>query len=92
MLDASRTRAEVARTSKNLTPRTNKEELLTTKEVAALTGFSASYFEKGRIYNYGPTSFKVRGSGKGGKVLYRRSAVEAWLTAEEEAARSQNNG
>ena len=56
----------------------NTRDLLATKEVATITGFSTSFFEKGRVYGYGPDFLKIRG-----KVLYRRSAVEAWLTAHE---------
>ena len=52
----------------------NQSEWLCTKQVAALTGYSASYFEKGRVYGYGPPYYKPRG-----KVTYRRSEVEAWL-------------
>ena len=50
------------------------DEWLCTKQVAALTGYSTSFFEKGRIYGYGPPYYKWRG-----KVLYRKSEVEAWL-------------
>ena len=31
-----------------------KSKLLTTKELANLSGFSTSYFEKGRVLGYGP--------------------------------------
>ncbi len=57
--------------------------LLTTKEVASLTGLSASYFEKGRIYGYGPKFIRLQATGKTGKVLYRLEAVEEWLAAQE---------
>lgn len=57
--------------------------LLTTKEVAKLTGLSTSYFEKGRIYNYGPKFIRLKARGQKGKVLYRRAAVEEWLAAQE---------
>lgn len=56
----------------------NIRDLLTTKEVATVTGFSTSFFEKGRVYGYGPDFLKIRG-----KVLYRKSAVDEWLTAHE---------
>lgn len=55
-----------------------KKPLLTTKEVATLTGFSTSYFEKGRINGYGPDFLRIRG-----RILYRLEAVENWLTAHE---------
>ena len=48
-----------------------------------MTGLSASYFEKGRIYGYGPKFLRLQASGKSGKILYRREAVEAWLAAQE---------
>jgi excisionase family DNA binding protein len=52
------------------------DKLLTTKEVARLTGLSTSTFEKARL--------KSRGNGLswykiGGCIRYRRSEVEAWL-------------
>lgn len=56
----------------------NMRDLLTTKEVATITGFSTSFFEKGRSYGYGPDFLKIRG-----KVLYRKSAVDEWLVAHE---------
>lgn len=65
----------------HLTPKA--KPLLTTKEVATLTGFSTSYFEKGRIYAYGPKFLRVGGAGRNGKILYRRADVEAWLTSQE---------
>ncbi|GGE55813.1 hypothetical protein GCM10011517_24310 [Actibacterium pelagium] len=52
--------------------------LLTTKEVASLTGFSTSYFEKGRVYGYGPKFLKIRG-----KVLYRLTEIDTWVEAHE---------
>ncbi|KPQ05981.1 MAG: hypothetical protein HLUCCA12_12275 [Rhodobacteraceae bacterium HLUCCA12] len=57
--------------------------LLTTKEVATLTGLSASYFEKGRLYGYGPKFIRLQATGKTGKILYRLQAVEEWLAAQE---------
>ena len=53
-------------------------QILVTKEVADLTGFSRSYFEKGRCYGYGPNFHRF-----GGKVLYRLADVEAWFAAHE---------
>lgn len=63
--------------------RHTKSNLLTTKEVSVATGLSKSYFEKGRIYGYGPKFIHLKATGKTGKVLYRLDAVEAWLTAQE---------
>ena len=51
-----------------------KRSLLTTKEVATLTGFSTSYFEKGRINGYGPNFLRIRG-----KILYHIDALDQWL-------------
>ncbi|MGR3610131.1 MAG: helix-turn-helix transcriptional regulator [Sulfitobacter sp.] len=55
-------------------------EFLTTKELPEVTGFSASYFEKGRIFGYGPRFIRSKSGGRTGKILYRRSDVETWLT------------
>ena len=54
-------------------------KLLTTKELPAITGLSASWFEKARTYGYGPKYIKI-GTGK---VLYRPDDIERWLTAQE---------
>ena len=56
---------------------TTKNKLLTTKELANLTGFSSSFFEKGRAYGYGPAYSKL-----GGAVRYRIEDYEAWLSSE----------
>ena len=83
MFNADQSRSERARAAHHVTAKPDKKNLLTTKEVATLTGFSTSYFEKGRIYGYGPKFLRVQSTGKTGKVLYRLSAVEAWLAAQE---------
>jgi hypothetical protein len=51
-----------------------QRELITTKELAHLTGLSTSFFEKGRVYGYGPTFIRIRG-----RILYRLQDVEEWL-------------
>lgn len=56
--------------------------LLTTKQLPEITGLSASFFEKGRIYGYGPRFIRVRGGAKAGKVLYRLADVESWLASQ----------
>ena len=56
---------------------TTKTKLLTTKELADLTGFSPSFFEKGRAYGYGPAYVKLRGA-----VRYRFEDFDAWLQSE----------
>lgn len=53
---------------------TNSNDLFCTKTLSRLTGMSASFYEKGRIYGYGPPYRKLRG-----RVLYKRLEVEAWL-------------
>ncbi len=52
------------------------DEWLCTKEVARLTKLSASYYEKSRLpgRSNGLPWYKV-----GGRVLYRKSEVLAWL-------------
>lgn len=83
MFDAYRQRADNAHLPQQAARAANNKELLTTKEVATLTGFSTSYFEKARIYGYGPKFLRIQANGKTGKILYRRSAVESWLAAQE---------
>lgn len=56
----------------------NHPKLLTTKELPDMTGLSTSWFEKARIYGYGPKYLKI-GSGK---VLYRPDDIERWLAAQ----------
>lgn len=56
--------------------RAESDEWLCTKEVARLTGFSTSFFEKARLpgrWN-GLPWYKI-----GGRVLYRKSEVLAWM-------------
>ncbi|PTW50584.1 helix-turn-helix transcriptional regulator [Rhodovulum kholense] len=83
MISADQIRADGARALGTFPPKTGSKELLTTKEVATLTGFSTSYFEKGRIYAYGPKFLRGGGAGRNGKILYRRADVEAWLASQE---------
>lgn len=56
-----------------------QSEFLTTKELPAITGFSASYFEKGRHLGYGPRFLRSKSGSRTGKILYRRADVESWL-------------
>lgn len=55
------------------------ERLLTTKEVAELTGYSEATFRKWRCTGVteGPPFFKT--NGRYGHVRYRASQIEAWL-------------
>lgn len=54
----------------------SQRQYLTTKELPLHTGLSTSFFEKGRVYGYGPPYRKV-----GSKVLYRRADIDNWLDA-----------
>ena len=51
--------------------------LLTTEETAALLRLAPSTLRVWRYKRIGPKSFNA-----GGKVLYRRDDVEAWLSAQ----------
>lgn len=57
-----------------------QSEFLTTKELPAITGFSASYFEKGRHLGYGPRFLRSKSGSRTGKILYRRTDVDSWLS------------
>ena len=50
------------------------DELLEPEEVSRLVRRSVGWLAKARVTGLGPRFLKV-----GGKVLYRRSAVETWL-------------
>ena len=58
-------------------------KLLTTKQLPALTGLSKSFFEKGRLYGYGPQYIRIKSGARPGKVLYREVDVLNWLAAQE---------
>lgn len=58
-------------------------KLLTTKQLPAVTGLSQSFFEKGRIYGYGPPFIRIRSGKRAGKILYRPADVELWLVSQE---------
>jgi len=55
------------------------ERLLTTKEVAEMTGYSEATLRKWRVRGVanGPPYFKT--NGKSGHVRYRASQIEAWI-------------
>ena len=59
-------------------------KLLTTKQLPEITGLSQSYFEKGRIYGYGPRFIRLKSGRGSGRVLYRLSEVERWLCEHEQ--------
>ncbi|MGC9964821.1 MAG: helix-turn-helix domain-containing protein [Syntrophobacteraceae bacterium] len=53
--------------------------LLTTKQASELLSISPSWLEHARLRGEGPQHVKV-----GGKVLYRPTALEAWVSRLEE--------
>jgi hypothetical protein len=56
--------------------RAEGDQWLCTKEVAAYTGFSASFFEKRRIYGGGPVFYRFYR-----KIRYKKQDVTLWLEA-----------
>jgi hypothetical protein len=56
------------------------DELLNPKQVHAEYGFSSQTLANWRWLDVGPDYIKTR-PGKGGRIKYRRSAIEAWLKA-----------
>jgi predicted DNA-binding transcriptional regulator AlpA len=72
-----------ASSTAQLRPLAHPEKLLTTKEVAKLTGLSASFFHKRRIYGGGPKFLRLNANSKIGAIRYRLSDVNDWLSARE---------
>jgi len=66
-----------------LRPLAHPEKLLTTKEVANLTGLSVSLFNKRRIYGGGPKFLRLNANSKVGAIRYRLSDVNDWLASRE---------
>lgn len=56
------------------------DELLTPKQVEAEYGFHARTLAQWRWMDLGPEYIK-QSPGRGGRIKYRRSAIEAWLDA-----------
>ncbi|MFJ4339386.1 helix-turn-helix transcriptional regulator [Streptomyces sp. NPDC088915] len=56
------------------------DQLLTPRQVHAAYGFSPQTLANWRWTGQGPAYIKQT-PGKGGRIKYRRSAVEAWLNA-----------
>lgn len=54
--------------------------LLTTKQLPGITGLSKSFFEKGRIYGFGPKFIRIQSGKRTGKVLYRLEDINRWLS------------
>lgn len=61
----------------------SRNRYLTTKQLPEITGLSRSFFEKGRIYGYGPQFIRIASGTRAGKILYRPQDVENWLAARE---------
>lgn len=57
------------------------DELLTPKQVQAEYGFSPQTLANWRWMGIGPTYIKTTPS-RAGRIMYRRSAIEAWLNAQ----------
>lgn len=57
------------------------DELLTPKQVHTEYGFSPQTLANWRWMGTGPAYIKTT-PGKAGRIKYRRSAIEAWLTAQ----------
>ncbi len=57
----------------------NPEKLLTTGQVATLTGMSMSWLEKGRIYGWGPKYLRL----SAGAIRYRWSDILTYLQERE---------
>ncbi|MGW6141604.1 helix-turn-helix transcriptional regulator [Streptomyces sp. NPDC055140] len=57
------------------------DELLTPKQVQAQYGFSPQTLANWRWMSQGPAYIKQT-PGRGGRIKYRRSAIEAWLQAQ----------
>ena len=57
--------------------------LLTTKQLPEITGLSKSFFDRGRIYGYGPQFIRIASGSRAGKILYRPEDVERWLAERE---------
>ncbi len=55
------------------------DQMLTTGQVATEYGFYESTLRYYRFQGIGPASFKLGGR----RVVYRRSAVEAWIAQQE---------
>jgi len=58
-----------------------QSRLLTTKQLPEITGLSKSFFEKGRIYHYGPPYVRVGSGGRSGRIFYYEADVFDWMTA-----------
>lgn len=67
-------------------------QLLTTKQLPDVTGLSRSFFEKGRIYGFGPPFLRIQSGKRAGKILYRINDVERWLASNEQNPEEARHG
>lgn len=74
-----RARVRAANNHADIRQPANPQKLLTTGQVATLTGMSQSWLEKGRIYRWGPKYLRIGSDRKGGAVRYRWSDVLEYL-------------
>jgi len=68
-----------------------KPKYLTTKQLPDVTGLSASFFEKGRVYGYGPPFIRIKSGARAGKILYRETDVETWMEKQEYDPEGRDN-
>lgn len=71
----TRARLGCASTPAQIRQPSNPERLLTTGQVATLTGMSMSWLEKGRIYGWGPKYLRL----SAGAIRYRWSDILTYL-------------
>ena len=65
------------------------DELLTPKQVQAEYGFAPQTLAQWRWMNLGPSYIK-QSPGRGGRIKYKRSAIEQWLEAHTVTAGGQH--
>nr|WP_314143360.1 helix-turn-helix domain-containing protein [uncultured Rhodococcus sp.] len=65
----------------------SRPEFVSINELSAETGITAATLRYWRGENSGPASFKL-----GGRVVYRRSEVDRWLSEQEAATRRGGGG
>jgi predicted DNA-binding transcriptional regulator AlpA len=62
-------------------------DLLYQPEVSKMTGIPVATLKYWRQDNRGPRSFRLSDKGgRAGRVVYRRSDVEAWIDAQDQAS------
>jgi len=60
-----------------------QNKLLATKQLPKITGLSESYFEKARIYGYGPNFIRIKSPhSRVGRIFYRIEDVLQWLDSQ----------